>query len=453
MNRRLLTTAGRHLGRLFAGAALVIAAGLLAWLSTRYVYQVDWTRSGRHSLSPASQAVVEQLAAPLEITVYAREQETLRNAVRKFINRYERYGADIKLHFIDPDAVPDETRRLGISINGEMVVRYQGRTEHVRSGNEETFTNALQRLLRGSERWLAFLEGHGERSPVGQGNHDLDEFARQLLSRGFKFQPVNLSATRAIPDNTSVLVISSPLVPWPRWEVDYVIDYLRRGGNLLWLGEPDGHLGLDAITEYLGIRFREGTIVDATGRSFGIDDPTITVLTEQDYPEHPVVGQFSYSTVFPKATSVYTAGDTGWDVQPLLATGKQSWQEAGELKGRLFLDPESDTPGPLNLALALERDGGSGPADRRQRIIITGDGDFLSNTYLANSGNLELGLRMVNWLSHDDTFISIPAARAPDTSFELSPLASGIIGLGLLIVLPVGLLVTGFWIGWRRKRL
>jgi hypothetical protein len=446
-----------RLNSLVTGAALVLLASLLAWISVRYTYQADWTRNSRHSLSEASLQLLDKLEHPVEITVYAREQEALREAVRKFIGRYQRYGADFKLHFINPDVVPDETRILGIRVNGEMVIRYQGRVEHVRSGKEEEFSNALQRLLRGTERWLAFVEGHGERNPTGTANHDLNEWAAQLLGRGFKYQPLNLAVTRTIPDNTSVLVISAPLVPWLRWETELVLDYLRNGGNLLWLWEPGELYGLESIAAYLGLEFRAGTVIDAAAPQAGIDDPTITMLTAADYPEHPVLEQFSFTTVFPQATTIDHTGSDDWDITPLLRTGSHTWQETGTLEGRIFLDAGIDIPGPLHLALGLERNielpGVSGPVIRQQRIIVSGDGDFLSNTYLANSGNLELGLRMINWLSSDDDFIAIPAAILPDTGFEISPLASGFIGLGFLVVLPAGLLLSGVLVWWRRKNL
>ena len=132
---------------------------LLAWLSVRYQTQMDWTQSGRHTLSHASQEVLDRMEGPVEITAYAREDAALRQAVEKIVGRYQRLKTDITLHFINPDAFPDEVRNAGISVNGELPVRYQGRTEHVKTGAEEEFTNALQRLVRGSEHWLAFLEG------------------------------------------------------------------------------------------------------------------------------------------------------------------------------------------------------------------------------------------------------------------------------------------------------
>ena len=118
-------------------------------------------------------------------------------------------------------------------------------------------------------------------------------------------------------------------------------------------------------------------------------------------------------------------------------------------------DAGTDSRGPLNIAISLERkiitEQPGGP--RQQRIIVAGDGDFLANTYIGNSGNLELGMRLINWLSSDDDFISIPAKFAQDTQLEISQLTAGVMGFGFLIVIPVLLLGTGAVIWSRRKNL
>lgn len=441
---------------LLMGLLLLILTGLLAWLSTRYTYESDWTRNAKHTLSETSKQVITGIEGPLQITAYAREQEHLRDAIKKFIGRYQRIKSDITLRFINPDVVPDEIRSQGINVNGELLIQYQGKTEHVRSGSEQEFTNALQRLLRGSERWLAFIEGHGERSSVGNANHDISEWSSQLSSRGFKFQPVNLAQT-SIPDNTTVLIIAGPLVSFLQGEVEYILNYLAKGGNLLWLSDPGEMYGLEPVAHYLSIEFLQGAVVDFSSQLTGINDPTITLLTEKLYAPHAALENFIFPTLFPKATAIATDKMSDWKVKPLLTTAEHTWQERGELKGEIGFDPGVDVRGPLAIALSLEREleqtDGNELVIKQQRIIITGDGDFLSNTYVGNSGNLELGIRLINWLTHDDNFISIPANTAEDLQLNLPPMIAGVLGIGFLIILPLVFACVGVFVWWRRKNL
>jgi ABC-type uncharacterized transport system involved in gliding motility auxiliary subunit len=81
-----------------------------------------------------------------------------------------------------------------------------------------------------------------------------------------------------------------------------------------------------------------------------------------------------------------------------------------------------------------------------------GDGDFLSNMFLGNVGNQDMGYNIFNWLSHDDTFIAIPSKTAGDVQLELSETNWALIGLFFFVGLPGGLLITGITIWWRRRK-
>lgn len=438
-----------QLNSIITGIAIVIIAVLLAWLSVRYPYESDWTRGGRYTLSEASQQVLSAMHAPLEITAYVHEQQALREAIQRFIRRYQRNKPDIALHFINPYAVPEEARNLGININGELVLRYQGKSEHVRALREEDFTNALQRLLRGSEHWLAFVEGHGERDPLGKTDHDIGQWAQLLSARGFRFQPINLTQTKSIPDNTSLLVLVSPMVKLLPGEVRAILDYVSHGGNLLWLLEPNEIKGLEPVADYLGIKISAGTVIDFSGQPIGVDDPSVTLVTEQLYGAHPAVAGFTYTTLFPKATAINITKNSNWNAAPILTSGNKTWQETGEISGELSFDEDSDIQGPLTIGVGLTRN----LEQKQQRVVVIGDGDFLSNTYLNYSGNRDLGVRLINWLSSDDDFIAIPSHTAVDTQFSVSSLMAGIIGFGFLILLPMSLFGAGAFVWWRRKNL
>ena len=435
---------------------------LLAWLSVRYQTQMDWTQSGRHTLSHASQEVLDRMDEPVEITAYAREDAALRKAVEKIVGRYQGLKTDIHLKFINPDAVPDEVRNAGVSVNGEMLLRYQGRTEHVKTGTEEEFTNALQRLARGSEHWLAFLEGHGERDPHGTARHDLRLWTSQLALRGFKIQPLNLATVQVIPDNTKILVIASPTVDLLPGEIALIVEYLLRGGNILWLSDPGGLHGLEPLADQLNIEIPTGVVIDFSGSLVGIDDPSIVINTSGMYPQHAITKAFNLTTFFPTTASIKVKDETQWNKSSLLISGDHTWLKTGALEdeAEVEFNEDSDTPGPLDIGISLKRDiektvdnkPDEDSSGTQQRIIIIGDGDFLSNAYVGNSGNLDLGVRLINWLSNDDDFISIPIKTVNDAQLEFPAYATWIIGFGFIFILPLLFLGAGLFIWWRREK-
>ena len=443
---------------------LLSLIGLLGWISQRYSYEADWTANRRNTLSEASIELLQRMPEPVRITAFARESELLptRRKIRELIERYQRHKPDIKLEFIDPNTEPDRVRSEGISVDGELIVEYQTRREHVQNLNEENLTNTLQRLLRSGEQKLVFLGGHGERKPDGQANHDYGLFIKQLASKGIQAESLDLNASPEIPADTAVLVIAGPQTDYLPGEVKLIQDYLDGGGNLLWLDDPGKRHGLEPLAEALGIRFLPGTIVDPTTQVLGIADPSFALVTS--YGNHPIVQDFAYMTIFPRAAGLEHLEKNGWKAEPLLRTVARSWSETGPLAGTISYDEGKDSPGPLTIGFALSRDkpagGDKAEAEqdkqkdngKTQRIIVLGDGDFLSNAYLGNQGNQDLGYRMINWLSHDDNFISIPSTTAPDTELVLEERTWSMLGMVFLIVIPVALLGAGIGIWLKRRK-
>lgn len=450
-NDRLMNKFAQHMNRYIAALLFLILAALLAWLSVRYSWETDLTRGGRHQLSQASRQVLARMHGAIKVTSYARNEPELRVLVRDFIYRYQRVKHDIDLKFVNPDTVPEETRNLGISVDGELVIRYKGRLEHVRTDSEQAFTNALQRLLRGTTTWVAFTEGHGERDPLRNAGQDISIWARQMKNRGLNLQPINLASLNSIPDNTAVLVIASPRTGFLPGEVHKIIDYLNAGGNLLWLVDPGERDGLGALRKYLGLKFPAGTIIDIAGQVIGIKDPRITLATRSLYGKNPAVAKFEMTTLFPGAVPIDTSPTGSWKVTPVITTATHTWLERGNLNGKISYDKDQDRLGPFNLAVSLERVLHHAKSDRQQRILVVGDGDFVSNTYINKGGNLELGIRLIDWLTRGDNFINIPVRTVEDADLQFSKSAAIIIGFGLLVLLPAGLLATGGFIWWRRK--
>lgn len=443
-----------QLQNLFFLVVLLASMAMVAWLSTQYRYQTDWTASQSNSLSVDSIKLLENIPEAVHITAFSREDPVLRKGIRDLVGRYQRNKSDIHLKFVNPDAEPERVRELGITRDGELLIAYQGRSEKVSQLNEQAITNALLRIARHKEGKIYFVTGHGERDPHGEANYAMGNFGKIVEQKGIELDTLNLAESPQIPASTRLLVIASPQTSLLPGEVKIIDDYVRRGGNLLWLVEPDEHTGLAPLAELLGVEFLPGVIVDANTQLFGIDNPAFALIPE--YPRHAITQNMDSLTLFPQAVALKVEAENGWTATPILTTLERSWTELGELNGTISLDPDSDEQGgPLDIGYALTRSlddsGDASDEPKQQRIVVIGDGDFLANSYLGNGGNLDLGINLIDWLNHDDQFIAIAARTTGDSTLELSKTAQILIGFGFLFALPALLLASGLFIWWRRR--
>ncbi|MDH5633428.1 MAG: GldG family protein [Gammaproteobacteria bacterium] len=434
----------------------LLAIGLLQWLSRDYHLEFDWTQSSRHSLSEASIKTLDTLDKPVHITAFASKREGRRKAINALIDRYRKHKNDITLEFVDPDENPEKVREANIQYDGELLLEYNNSRETLTKLNEENLTNTLTRLGHAGDRWLVFLDGHGERSPDKQRNFDLSLWADQLQKRGFKARSLNLAENTAIPENTTALVIASPQTALLKGEVEAIRRYIEQGGNLLWLNDPAGSekatASLRPIAEIFGIEFMRGMVIDAEGQLIAGNAANVIMAS---YNSHPIVKNFSTMTVFPTVGAIQHQDETensGWKPAIVLDTRENTWVETGRLDAGVQFDKGRDTQGPVTVAISFSRDNGKQDKGAEQRILVIADGDFLSNSYLGNVGNLDLGLSMANWLSQDDAYVSIPVRAGSDQGLNLSHTAQITIALIFMVFIPLALIVTGVLVWWRRRK-
>ncbi len=440
---------------------VLLIAALLGFLSTRYGIQRDWSHAQSSSLSTDTLNLLGKLDGPVEVLCYARPQGGLREVVANFVERYHRAKPDLTLRFVDPDGDPAAMRAAGVSLDGEMDLRYQGRSERLKVLGEAEFSGALLRLSRTGERIIAFLEGEGERAPLGKANADLGQFVATLAARGMRAVTLPLASTGRVPGNTDLLVVANPKVALAPGLAQALLDYLDQGGALLWLAEPDepalaDGAGLDALAKALGVRVLPGVVVDGSGQAFGLSDPSFVAIDH--YPAQAINDGFALTTLFPQAAALAQVSGAPFAARSLLRSSAKSWNEtghipkAGEQADTIAQSSDAgEIPGPLDLGLALTRTSPR-PDKREQRVVVLGDGDFLSNSFLGNGGNREYGQRIFDWLLGDDAQISVPDRSAPDRELSLSQSALTALAVLFLLGLPLVLVLTGLGLAWRRRR-
>ena len=444
----------------------ISSIGMLAWISNHYTYQFDLTANKRHSLSDNSIGLLELLDKPVTVHAYSTDEVT-QTAIKEIIARYQRIKSDFDVKLLNPDIDIEQAQRDGIVMNKPFafVIYYNQRMEHIDSLSEQAISNALLRLNRRDNQQVVFLKGHGERDIDGTDNRAYSELRQQLTDMGFNLKSINLLET-SLPDNTKLLVIAAPSHPYLDGELTRIDDYLKKGGNLLWLADPGELQGLKKLATSLGLQLQDGIIIDNNPelrQTLNIQHPAFIPVTE--YFPHDITNTLRYNTLFPMARGISPLTNenlvNNWLAHALFNSAGKSWSEMGGLKEEMaFESSAGDIAGPITIAVALQREssaqqnnttGKSNSGVHTQRAVLIRDSDFLSDTYICASANLYLGLNIFNWLIGDDDFISVETGPSPDTKLTLNDTQLMIIAFGFFLVIPVVLLSIGFRIWYLRK--
>lgn len=433
---------------------------LLGYLASQYHFAKDITQANRNILTQGSVNVLKQMKEPVNITVFATKDDAnggdnFRKGMIDFVARYQREKKNVNLKFVNPSVEPKLAQDAGIKEDGEVIVEYQKRTEHITPPiAEQEMTNLLVRLSRTNQQAVMYLDGHGERNLLGIKNHDIGEFGKQLEKKGFKFANPDLTILQAVPSNGAMLVIASPQVDVSEVEAKKIKSYLEAGGNLLWLLDDDNFHGLKDVAEYLGLKVSPGIAMDMASAQYGAD---ARVSFASLYGEHAITNNFMLRTLFPEAHQVSAQGtdENGWKVSNLIEVAPNGWLLSEKLAkdAKPAFNEKKDKRGPINIGVALERIYGK----KGQRVVVMGNGNFLSNTFITNGGNLDLGVNMVNWLAGDDKLITIQPmplkdinVTIPDT--DMGRIVAWTVFHGFQYFIPLGMMIAGFYFWWKRRK-
>ena len=257
--------------KIWKGIAIVVALVLINILVHHFVVRWDMTNDRRYSIAPTTQALMQTLDAPLQVTIlldgelnagFLRLQRATIEMVEELEatrgERREARGAEIGYRVsaenipqgLPPTVIHERTHKgqtAQTTIYPYALVSYKGKTTIIEllrnnrrlSGEENlnhsienlefAFVEAIHSLTRESVEKIAFLEGHGELSEAEV--YDLS----QALSRYYQIDRGTLGDETGILDDYRAVIIADPQLPFSEKD-KYILDqYLMQGGRILWV--------------------------------------------------------------------------------------------------------------------------------------------------------------------------------------------------------------------------
>jgi ABC-type uncharacterized transport system involved in gliding motility auxiliary subunit len=460
-------------GTLMAVSILTVLGILVAinYIGTKQNKRWDLTANKQFGLSDQSRNVVAKLEAPLQVQVFAQEQQFGRFQER--MKEYEYASKQISTEYIDPEKKPSAAKQSNIDRMPTIVFNYKGRTERVNADAEQDMTNAIIKVVSGQQRKVYFTQGHGEKDTTSSERDGYNIVATALGRENYTVEKLTIAQQGAVPDDAAVVIVAGPRNDFLAPEVEALKKYLDKQGKLLLELDPPDKVDSPPLTNLValahdwGILAGNNIVVDVSGMGRAIGTDASVPIVAPPYPAHAITQRFGMMTAFPLAreASPITGGVNGHVAQSFIETGPRSWAET-DLKslmttGAVSLDEDKgDKKGPIPLGSAVSaaapaatppKPGEPDAPKPETRLAVIGDSDFAANGTLGVPGNRDLFMNTIGWLSQQDNLISIRPKEPDDRRITLTATQeSNIFWLSLLII-PGFIFAAGVSSWWRRR--
>ena len=430
--------------------------GLLTYLSDRHNIRIDWTQTGRHSLSQETiQILKNRIDRDVTVTAFYRQGSQEREKVLHLLETYEDHSHKVSVQFYDPSIDKVKALQYNVpNINSAVVIFESGedeekRKEEVFLGDEQDFTSALLKVVDTKPKPIYFVQGHQEHVYDGP---DVEGYGlmKQLLEKRL-YEVKELQLLQNIPKDCVVLAILGPRQALLKEEMETLKDYLGRGGKLLlMLGFTEKAPTFSGLLREFGLVIKGGFIVEPTNNIFG---QAMDIVTFEFQP-HAITDPFrktgAPSARFWSARPMKRADviPVGIQVTPIIESTPASWRERSLSTGTIQQDPDEEK-GPFTLISTV------GPANKdakdKPRIVVCADSDFASNTYYSNMSNAALFLNCINWLAAEEDVISIPPRPTATDAILLTKPQQIFVFVWSIIAMPLLCLIAGTAIWWSRR--
>jgi ABC-type uncharacterized transport system involved in gliding motility auxiliary subunit len=461
-----------------AGVSLLVVLGILIavnYIGARENKRWDLTTNKSYSLSDQTRNILSKLDSPLQVFVFAQEQNF--QPYQDRLKEYEYASKQVTTQYIDPDRKPllaksviNEDRILP----GTILFKYKTRSERVTTNSEQDITTAIIKVISGQQKKVYFTQGHDEHDPASAERDGYNSVAAALGRENYTAEKLVLAQKGSVPDDAVVVVVAGPRIDFYPPEIDALKKYLDKGGKLLLELDPPQKVDSPPLTNLIalahdwGVTVGNDVVVDASGagRLIGTD---ASVPLAASYPSHPITQRFRLLTAYPLARSVtpIPGGVNGHIAQGLVETSEQSWAET-DIKGLLTtgqvkLDVDKgDKPGPITLAAAVaapvtgaaatpKPDDKSDAPKPETRVVVVGDSDFAGNVALGVQGNRDLFMNIVGWLSQQENLIAIRPKEADDRRIVMTAAQQANLAWLTLLIIPGFIFGTGIYT-WMRRR-
>jgi hypothetical protein len=344
-------------------------------------------------LSDRTVQQVAEIEQTIDIVGYYYDVDIERQRrVDVLLRAYGEFTDQIQYRFIDLDVAEASAQNKELMTSGTLVITSDDRQIIIQDTADDT--EIMQGILKVSQAHaplIYVLNGYGGRSIHDSSAEGISVLSDVLRSRSLDVQQINLDTPQDQMVANSVLIIVDPQQEITAEVMEKIKVFVDSGGNLLLFSNPLSPAPLASVLESWGLEWQNDFVVDEQSQS---GNPLALAVVE--YPLTPVTRNMSgQTTVFNSVRTILDLGTATDGVKRtvLLRSSTRSSAATEFFDGQIKVNA-SDKVGPLEFGYLVE-------TPSNGRVVLIGDADFVSNSYIAGpEANEVLVMSILDWLMY-----------------------------------------------------
>ena len=475
----------------------VAFVGILAvvnFLAIDNTARLDMTATKQYTLAPRTVEILNNLPEKVEAIAFfptdtkkLEVYEQLRIQTDNLMHEFQvRSNGKFTFRFADPEEKVALATKYQVSSLGTVAL--VGLSTQLTSMvyyplQEQDFASGLL-ILSGEERKPVYLvTGHGERSIDGSPEDNPAGFAlavRALQDELYNVIPINLFTANTIPQNAAAVIIAGPTRDLEEVEADLLDQYMKRGGRLVVMIEPETPQTWRDFLNRWGVYVADGYVISSETNSLA-KNPHVPLVSVYGPSNNPLYEHLISPEAIPDELTIYSDVDSITNLldvtfYPSVAAldSAQPKEEMDFIRfGELVLTsmdsalvqdieqtlPEGGDPVGFFVIAAvvkarapLGETPSSNPDEQHEAtLVVFGDSDFASNRHFTQVSNGDLLLNTVNLLAGDVNLISIRPKLSAIRFFVLTAREFEFVRASSLLLLPLVMALTAGVVWWRSR--
>lgn len=454
---------------------IAVCIGVNIFVDEVNLPEFDFTKDKIYSLSDMSKQVVNGINQDVEIILVNMD------SIEDFAKKYSSENKKIIVEVInDLTSRPDLTDEYSLTADSSVIIVKSEEKDKILSSTdlytidystyqqkditEEALTNAIIDVTTEKKPIIYNLIGHNKYN-----SNYFYYFSQDLIDEAYEFKDLDLLTTGKVPEDCSVLMITTLAEDITEAERDAILDYIRNGGKIILFSDPNSTgkkmPNFQKVLDEYGVSISKGVMLEKDSDKMLYGTPSAIIVTVSPSTSVTSAANMNMNACFMTSGKIELKDSEeleklGVETEILATTGENSFYRTDYSIESTNKTKSDEDSGNATVGALLKKKIND---DITSELIIYSNNVFITNFQIAISqqyysyaldfyNNEDLAMNSIAYLTGRDNMITI-RKNIETSTYTVTEQQNNII-LTIIFAIPVVIVVIGIivWQVRRRKK-